>query len=97
MSTKGCSARRAAPGGTRRYSTDDIDRLRQIMILTSDGLNLAGVRKVLELQEETRRPQTELTRLAAAAHGTPPDEALLPSPGPVDPPDSLSRARVSLG
>ena len=54
-------------GGTRRYSTDDIDRLQQIMALTSDGLNLAGVRRVLELQEETRRLQTEIERLKAAA------------------------------
>ena len=52
-----------SPGGTRRYSTQDIGRLHQIMALTSDGLNLAGVRRVLELQEETRRLQP----LAAAA------------------------------
>ncbi len=56
-----------SPGGTRRYSTDDIGRLHQIMALTADGLNLAGVRRVLELQEETRRLQTEIDRLKAAA------------------------------
>jgi MerR family transcriptional regulator, heat shock protein HspR len=65
-----------SPGGTRRYSTDDIGRLHQIMALTADGLNLAGVRRVLELQEETRRLQAEIDRLKAAAprsaHGTPP-------------------------
>src|SRR5690242_888224 len=54
-------------GGTRRYSTDDIGRLQQIMALTADGLNLAGVRRVLELQEETRRLQAEIDRLQAAA------------------------------
>jgi MerR family transcriptional regulator/heat shock protein HspR len=54
-------------GGTRRYSTEDIGRLQQIMALTSDGLNLAGVRRVLELQEETRRLQAEIGRLQAAA------------------------------
>lgn len=54
-------------GGTRRYSTDDIDRLHQIMALTSDGLNLAGVRRVLELQQETRRLQAEIERLRALA------------------------------
>ena len=58
-----------SPGGTRRYSTDDIDRLQQIMALTSDGLNIAGVRRVLELQEETRRLQAEVSRLKAAARG----------------------------
>ena len=42
-----------SPGGTRRYSTDDIGLVHQIMALTSDGLNLAGIRRVLELQEES--------------------------------------------
>jgi MerR family transcriptional regulator/heat shock protein HspR len=58
-----------SPGGTRRYSTDDIGRLQQIMALTSDGLNIAGVRRVLEMQEETRRLQAEVSRLKAAARG----------------------------
>jgi MerR family transcriptional regulator, heat shock protein HspR len=56
-----------SPGGTRRYSTDDIGRLHQIIALTSDGLNLAGVRRVLELQEETRRLQAEIEQLRALA------------------------------
>jgi MerR family transcriptional regulator/heat shock protein HspR len=60
-------------GGTRRYSADDIDRLHQIMALTSDGLNLAGVRRVLELQAETSRLQAEIDRLQqVAADGEPP-------------------------
>ena len=54
-------------GGTRRYSTDDIERLHQIMALTSDGVNLAGVRRILELQEQGRLLQAEIDRLAAAA------------------------------
>jgi MerR family transcriptional regulator, heat shock protein HspR len=58
-------------GGTRRYSTDDIDRLHQIMALTSDGINLAGVRRILELQEETRLLQAEVSRLADAARNRP--------------------------
>jgi MerR family transcriptional regulator, heat shock protein HspR len=60
-----------SPGGTRRYSTEDIGRLKQIMALTADGLNLAGVRRVLELQEETRQLQAEIGRLKAAARGRP--------------------------
>jgi MerR family transcriptional regulator/heat shock protein HspR len=39
-------------GGSRRYSDEDIAQLRRIQELTSEGLNLAGVRKVLELEEE---------------------------------------------
>ena len=50
-------------GGTRRYSRRDIDRLQQICALTADGLNLAGIRRVLQLQEETRQLQAELARL----------------------------------
>jgi MerR family transcriptional regulator, heat shock protein HspR len=61
-------------GGTRRYSTGDIDRLHQIMALTSDGLNLAGVRRVLELQEQTRALQAEIQDLRAGRpRGTPED------------------------
>jgi MerR family transcriptional regulator, heat shock protein HspR len=62
-----------SPGGTRRYSGRDIDRLQEICALTADGLNLAGIRRVLRLQEETRRLQAELAALRelAAGHGQP--------------------------
>jgi MerR family transcriptional regulator, heat shock protein HspR len=66
-------------GGTRRYSTDDLDRLHQIMTLTSDGINLAGVRRILELQEQTRLLQAEVSRLAAAARNRP-DRNTRPAP-----------------
>jgi MerR family transcriptional regulator, heat shock protein HspR len=39
-------------GGSRRYSDEDIEQLRRIQELTSEGLNLAGVQKVLELEAE---------------------------------------------
>lgn len=42
-------------GGSRRYSDDDIEQLRRITDLTEEGLNLAGVRRVLELEAENRR------------------------------------------
>jgi len=51
------------PGGTRRYSQDDIERLQLIQDLTSQGLNLEGVRRVLSLQEENRRLKKKLDRL----------------------------------
>ena len=54
-------------GGTRRYSRRDIGRLREICALTADGLNLAGIRRVLQLQEETRQLQAELARLRELA------------------------------
>jgi MerR family transcriptional regulator/heat shock protein HspR len=39
-------------GGSRRYSEVDIARLRRIQELTNEGLNLAGVKRVLELEEQ---------------------------------------------
>lgn len=45
-------------GGTRRYSENDLERLRRIGELLQDGLNLAGIMMVLDLQddnEELRR------------------------------------------
>jgi MerR family transcriptional regulator/heat shock protein HspR len=58
-------------GGTRRYSRRDIEKLAEICALTADGLNLAGIRRVLALQEETRQLQAELARLRELA-GQPP-------------------------
>ena len=59
-------------GGTRRYSRHDIDRLEQICALTADGLNLAGIRRVLQMQEETRLLQAEVARLREQLSGAPP-------------------------
>jgi MerR family transcriptional regulator, heat shock protein HspR len=47
-------------GGSRRYSEKDIARLRRIHELTAEGLNLAGVKAVMELEEEVGRLRTEL-------------------------------------
>jgi DNA-binding transcriptional MerR regulator len=47
-------------GGTRRYSADDLDRLRRITELLDAGLNLAGVSLVLDLQDENVRLRTDL-------------------------------------
>ena len=47
-------------GGTRRYSDDDLIRLRQIGRLLDDGLNLAGIAAVLALQAANRALQVEL-------------------------------------
>lgn len=52
-----------SPGGTRRYSRNDVLRLQHICALTAEGLNVAGIRRVLQLQAETRQLQAEITRL----------------------------------
>jgi MerR family transcriptional regulator/heat shock protein HspR len=49
-------------GGNRRYSDFDLDRLRRIAELTDEGLNLAGVRRVLELEAEISHLEAELHR-----------------------------------
>jgi len=49
-------------GGSRRYSDVDIDRLRRIQELTTAGLNLEGVRRVMELEDEVAYLQAELER-----------------------------------
>ncbi|MDP8987692.1 MAG: MerR family transcriptional regulator [Actinomycetota bacterium] len=49
-------------GNSRRYSEHDLDRLRRIQDLTADGINLAGVKRVLELEAEVARLEAELER-----------------------------------
>jgi MerR family transcriptional regulator/heat shock protein HspR len=39
-------------GGTRRYSADDIARLRRISRLVALGVNLAGIGRILELEDD---------------------------------------------
>ena len=47
-------------GGSRRYSQADIERLRRISELTEAGLNLAGVKAVMELEAELGRLRRQL-------------------------------------
>jgi MerR family transcriptional regulator/heat shock protein HspR len=47
-------------GGSRRYSPGDIERLHRIRELLADGLNLAGIRRVLALEEEIARLRKRL-------------------------------------
>src|SRR5438067_9168371 len=50
-------------GGSRRYSDSDISQLRRIQELTNEGLNLAGVKRVLELEAMVERMERELAEL----------------------------------
>jgi MerR family transcriptional regulator/heat shock protein HspR len=54
-------------GGSRRYSDEDINLLRRIQDLTESGLNLAGVKRVLELEHENERLRAELARARSEA------------------------------
>jgi MerR family transcriptional regulator/heat shock protein HspR len=52
------------PGGTRLYSERDLERLRLIQRLTTElGLNLAGVERVLALEDELRKMRARIDRL----------------------------------
>jgi len=54
-------------GGSRRYSAADIAALQRIQELTDNGLNLAGVKKVIELEAELARLRRELADVREAA------------------------------
>ena len=57
-----------SPKGTRLYSHADVERLRRIQELTSDGgMNLAGVEKVFELEAQLQRMQRKVAQLEARA------------------------------
>jgi MerR family transcriptional regulator/heat shock protein HspR len=47
-------------GGSRRYSEHDLERLRRIAELTDAGLNIEGVRRVIELEAEVAALRAEL-------------------------------------
>jgi len=49
-------------GGSRRYSERDIERLRRIQELTNAGLNLEGVKRVIELEAENERLRQALVQ-----------------------------------
>ena len=56
-------------GGTRRYSANDLDRLRRIAELLGAGLNLAGIGMVLDLEVVNARLQAELSSSTLASVG----------------------------
>lgn len=54
-------------GGSRRYSDIDIELLRRIQQLTNDGLNLAGVQRVMDLEAENRELRRRLAQVQSQA------------------------------
>ncbi len=53
-------------GGTRRYSLDDIDRLRQVATLSAEGLSLEGIRRVFHLSDKVRDLEDRVRELEQA-------------------------------
>ena len=60
---KGLLTPARSDGNTRRYSDNDLARIRDIVQLLDAGLNLAGVERVLELQAANQQLQQEIERL----------------------------------
>jgi MerR family transcriptional regulator, heat shock protein HspR len=61
---KGLITPKRSPKGTRLYSQDDVERLKKIQRLTNEeGLNLAGVETVLELEERLQKMRAEMKKL----------------------------------
>jgi MerR family transcriptional regulator/heat shock protein HspR len=63
---RGLITPKRSPRNTRLYSRRDVERLRRIQRLTSEqGLNLAGVEMVLEMEREVEAMRAELERMRA--------------------------------
>ena len=61
---RGLITPKRSPKNTRLYSFDDVERLRRIQRMTArEGLNLAGVESVLELETQLARARVELARM----------------------------------
>ena len=58
-------------GGTRRYSQDDLDRIRRISELVGAGLNLAGIAAVLGLESDNARLRAENRRMRTSRRARP--------------------------
>ena len=66
--TRGLITPKRSSGNTRLYSQEDVERLRRIQELTTElGMNLAGVERVFELEEELERARRRLRNLERQA------------------------------
>jgi DNA-binding transcriptional MerR regulator len=65
------------PGGTRRYSLDNIHRVQRITGLLESGLNIAGITQIFQLEAELAGVRAQLARakraVDASRNGTTPD------------------------
>ncbi|GAB2679524.1 MerR family transcriptional regulator [Nocardia goodfellowii] len=51
-------------GGTRRYSSDDLARLQRITVLADAGINIAGIGRILDLEDDNAALRADNIRLA---------------------------------
>ena len=66
--SRGLIQPKRSPKNTRLYSQEDVDKLRRIQVLTSEmGMNLAGVERVFQLEDEMNRMQERMKRIQREA------------------------------
>ncbi len=56
-------------GGSRRYSDEDVLLLQRISELTSEGMNLVGVKRILDLEQRVAELEREIEALRSAHDG----------------------------
>jgi MerR family transcriptional regulator/heat shock protein HspR len=67
-----------ATGRGRRYSLRDIAMLREVQRLVNEGINLAGIKRILELEETNRALSIQVSNLRNELAGAPPRRDLVP-------------------
>lgn len=55
-------------GGGRRYSARDVDRLREVQRLSGEGVSLAGIQRILDLETQVEAMRARLVELTAENH-----------------------------
>ena len=66
--TRGLIEPQRSPKGTRLYSQEDVEKLRRIQEMTAElGINLAGVERVLRLEQELESMQTRIEEIELEA------------------------------
>jgi MerR family transcriptional regulator/heat shock protein HspR len=61
---------RRTAGGSRRFSDADLQRLKRIQELTNEGVNLEGVKRILQLEERLARAEEQLRSSQQEMHET---------------------------
>ncbi len=67
-----------ASGRGRRYSLRDIAMLREVQRLVNEGINLAGIKRILELEDVNRVLSHEVANLRSQLAGAPQRRDLVP-------------------
>ena len=60
---RGLLAPSRSDGGTRRYSDDDLQRLQRITELVDEGVNIAGIAQILDLETKNSQLKSDYARL----------------------------------